>query len=446
MFDPLYPRLRERGHACASRFDDGERPMNKASLLNQLQIDRSEPPRRGGGSGLPWRWIAAGAGVLGLLAALIWVLVAQPGRVPVQLGVAKAAATGEAAQGASLLDASGYVVARRQATVSSKITGKVLEVGIEEGQHVDVGQVIARLDPSNAQAALDQARAQAAASLSSLRVAEVAANEAGPRYQRNQEIHTKGYLSDQAVEDARAAYDTARANLDLARKQAVVSQATQQMAARALDDTVVRAPFAGVVTVKAAQPGEMVSPISAGGGFTRTGIGTIVDMDSLEVEVDVAESFINKVQQGMAATVKLNAYPDWAIPAEVIAVIPTADRSKATVSVRVGFKIKDARIVPEMGARVSFLAPAQPASASVSTARSVVVPPEAVQGDGGVQGVVFVVDGHKVERRAVRLGARTADGQILLAGVAQGEQVAIGDLGKLKDGASVRIVKPKAGS
>ena len=421
--------------------------MSKASLLNQLQIDRGQEPSPGvGGPPLPWRWIGVGVGVVVLLGAVIWFLVAQPGRTPVQLALARPAASGDSAQGASLLDASGYVVARRQATVSSKITGKVQDVMIEEGRHVDAGQVIARLDPSNAQAALDQTRAQAAAAQSSLRVAEVAANEAGPRYQRNQEIHAKGYLSDQAVEDARAAYDTARANLDLARKQAAVAQASQQMAARALDDTIVRAPFSGVVTVKNAQPGEMVSPISAGGGFTRTGIGTIVDMDSLEVEVDVAESFINKVQQDMAATVKLNAYPDWAIPAQVIAVIPTADRSKATVSVRVGFKIKDPRIVPEMGARVSFLAPAQPAATQTVSARSVVVPSDAVQSDGGPQGVVFVVDGHKVERRAVRLGARTSDGQVLLAGVTQGEQVAIGDLAKLKDGASVRIVKPKGGS
>ncbi len=269
---------------------------------------------------------------------------------------------------------------------------------------------------------------------------------AGPTYQRNQEIHAKGFLSEQAVQDARQAYDTARANLDLSRKQVGVAQAGQEMAERALDDTVVRAPFAGVVTVKNAQPGEIVSPISAGGGFTRTGIGTLVDMDSLEVEVDVAESFINRVVQDMPATVKLNAYPDWAIPAAVIAVIPTADRSKATVTVRVGFKTRDPRIVPEMGARVSFLAPAQPKGAEASPPRSVVVPPEAVQSDGGVQGVAYVVTGHSVERRAVRLGARTPDGQIILAGVNQGEQVAVGDLAKLHDGAKVRITKPKSGS
>jgi RND family efflux transporter MFP subunit len=198
-----------------------------------------------------------------------------------------------------------------------------------------------------------------------------------------------------------------------------------------------------VVTVKAAQPGEMVSPVSAGGGFTRTGIGTIVDMDSLEVQVDVAESFINRVHQGMPATVKLNAYPDSEIPAEVIAVIPTADRSKATVSVRVALKTKDARLVPEMGARVSFLAP-QTAAVAGPAPRSVVVPAEAVIADGPDKGAVFVLSEGRVERRAVRLGPAEKAGQILQAGVRPGEKLVVGGLDKLKDGERVRITtKPE---
>jgi multidrug efflux pump subunit AcrA (membrane-fusion protein) len=181
----------------------------------------------------------------------------------------------------------------------------------------------------------------------------------------------------------------------------------------------------------------MVSPISAGGGFTRTGIGTIVDMDSLEVEVDVAENFINRVSEGMPAVVKLNAYPDWEIPAAVIAVIPTADRSKATVSVRLGLKVKDPRIVPEMGARVSFLGPAVAAAGPV--ARSVVVPADAVLTQGPDKGFVFVVTGGRLERRAVRLGAQEPRGQVIQAGVAPGEKLAVGGLGKLRDGERVRI-------
>jgi multidrug efflux pump subunit AcrA (membrane-fusion protein) len=194
-----------------------------------------------------------------------------------------------------------------------------------------------------------------------------------------------------------------------------------------------------VVTVKAAQPGEMVSPVSAGGGFTRTGIGTIVDMDSLEVEVDVAESFINRVAEGMPATVKLNAYPDWEIPAEVIAVIPTANRSKATVTVRVGLKSHDPRIVPEMGARVAFLAPRDAGAAAVRPRKSVTVPADAVMAQGPDRGVVFVLKDGRLERRAVRLGPAEPKGQTIQAGVAPGETVAVGALDKLKDGELVRV-------
>ncbi len=219
-----------------------------------------------------------------------------------------------------------------------------------------------------------------------------------------------------------------------------MTQAGLRAAQDAVNDTVVRAPFAGVVTVKNAQPGEMVSPISAGGGFTRTGICTIVDMDSLEVEVDVAESFINRVREGMAATVKLNAYPDWTIPAQVIAVIPTADRSKATVAVRIGFKVKDPRIVPEMGARVSFLSPAEETTSATPTQRGAIVPTDAVQaGDSADQGVVFVISGHKLERRAVKLGSTGTSGVTILGGVQPGEEVAIGDFDKFKDGMSVKV-------
>ena len=419
--------------------------MNKASLIGQLQIDRGAGPSSGGGPSARFWWILGGVLGLILIVGLVVVLaVVQPGKVPVTAAVAKAAAaSGGAAQGASLLDASGYIVARRQATVSSKITGRVTEVMIEEGQHVLAGQVIARLDASNYKANLDQAVAQEQTAVANQKVAQISADLAGPKYKRNQEIHARGFLSEQAVEDAKGAYETAQANLDVAKRQVSANQAAREVAQRNLADTVVTAPFSGVVTVKAAQPGEIVSPISAGGGFTRTGICTIVDMDSLEVEVDVAESFINRVREGMPATVKLDAYPDWMIPAEVIAVIPTADRSKATVTVRVGLKQKDARIVPEMGARVAFLAPTETSAGPAATARSVTVPPDAVQTEGD-QAVVYVIQDGKVERRAVRLGAKTDQGQVLLAGVTAGETVAIGGQGKLKDGSAVRIVKKPA--
>ncbi len=203
-----------------------------------------------------------------------------------------------------------------------------------------------------------------------------------------------------------------------------------------------RAPFAGVVTATAAQPGEIVAPV-AGGGFTRTGICTIVDMDSLEVEVDVAESFISRVTPGMPASVKLNAYPDWEIPAQVITVIPTADRAKATVTVRVGFKVKDPRIVPEMGAHVAFMSPAPAQGAAAAPAKAVIVPPDAVQTDDAGQAVVFVIADGRAERRAVRLGDRNSQGQIVVAGLAPGDTVAVEGADHLKDGAGVKIAKNK---
>jgi RND family efflux transporter MFP subunit len=215
------------------------------------------------------------------------------------------------------------------------------------------------------------------------------------------------------------------------------------VAQREEEDTIVHAPFTGVVTTKNAQPGEIVSPLSAGGGFTRTGICTLVDMDSLEVEVDVSENFISRVHAGEPAILKLNAYPDWQIPAYVIAVIPTADRSKATVKVRVGFKSRDPRILPEMGARVSFMS-SENKSGATPAAGGVVIPAEAVvpgAQSGADTGAVFVIHGDTVERRVVRLGARSADGQVVLSGLSAGERVALGDFSKLKDGARVKIAE-----
>jgi RND family efflux transporter MFP subunit len=218
------------------------------------------------------------------------------------------------------------------------------------------------------------------------------------------------------------------------------AQASVEVAQRNQDDTIVRAPFSGVITVKAAQPGEIVSPVSAGGGFTRTGIGTIVDMDSLEVEIDVSESFINRVHPGQGAAIKLNAYPDWQIPGEVIAVIPTADRSKATVKVRVKILAKDPRILPEMGVRVQFLSDFPVAAVRSAGSRpGVVIPAGSVQASGE-SGVVYVIrSDDRLERRTVRLGPRTADGQTVLSGLAPGDRLAIADFSKLADGATVSI-------
>jgi RND family efflux transporter MFP subunit len=338
----------------------------KTKLLEQLRIDRSDeirntPSARTAPIGLVYA-------LLVLLVAVIiggWVML-RPHDLPASAAGGSAADSAGAAAsdpavasaaptGSTALDASGYVVAQRQATVSAKAIGRVVDLRIEDGQRVREGEIVARLDDTNTRAELLAAQAQVAQAQASLDAARVALNDAGPIFERNQKQRAAGVISAQDFDADKATYNAAQSDLNVKHSMLEVARAEVQVAQRNEDDMTVRAPFDGVITVKVAQKGEIVSPMSAGGGFARTGIGTIVDMDSLEVEVDVSENFINRVHVGQAATVRLNAYPDWGIPASVIAIIPTADRSKATVKVRVGFKEKDPRILPEMGARVSFM-------------------------------------------------------------------------------------------
>jgi RND family efflux transporter MFP subunit len=407
----------------------------RSSLLDQLRIDRDEDAEARG----PFRFWVTGVAVLAIGVALAaWFLLTIPPTVLVDVATAELVSHETDLGRGSALDGSGYVVARRQATVSSKITGKVMEVLIEEGQRVEVNEIIARLDDTNARAQVAQASAQRDQAAASLIAAQVAFDNAGPTFARNEDQLARAIISAQAFDTAKASYDALRTNLDVAARAVAVAEATLALAHRNLDDTVVRAPFGGVVTVKAAQEGEMVSPVSAGGGFTRTGIGTIVDMESLEVEVDVSENFINRVRPGQDVAVKLNAYPEWEIAARVAAIIPTADRAKATVKVRVALEEKDARILPEMGVRVSFLDDRN-GSAGASIAQSaVVVPPSAVQTSGNT-GVVFVINDTTVERRTVRLGGSSSEGQVVLSGLSSGARLAIADFSQLSDGARVRI-------
>jgi RND family efflux transporter MFP subunit len=404
---------------------------DKSALLNQLRIDRaaqSAPSRSGK------LWLAATVTLLAVAAVAVWFWT-RPGAVRVHAASAQSIAGGGAT--GSILDASGYVVARRQATVASKITAKMVELDIEEGDHVKAGQIIARLDDTNIRAVLNQSSAQLDFAKASLAETQVNLANAQRDYERQKSLVQGHFVSQAAVDNSQTTFDGLRAQLATQRTNVDVVAEGLKVAQRNLDDTIVRAPFSGIVTVKAAQPGEMVSPISAGGGFTRTGIGTIVDMDSLEFQVDVNENFINKVRAEQKVTAKLNAYPDWQIPGHVIAVIPTADRSKGTVTVRIALDQRDARVLPEMGVRVSFLA--EPAEgADNKPAAGVTVPGNAVQASGET-GVVFVLRDDIVERRAVRLGASSGDTATVLSGLSAGDRVAIGDFTKMKDGAKVRV-------
>lgn len=413
---------------------------DKATLLDQLRIDRSQTQGSPGGrSRRPWLIVLCALVVMAL-AAGVWVFAFAREAIPVQTVVAKAVATstgGTAAAGGSLLDASGYVVALREATVSAKAIYKVNEVLVQEGQPVKEGQVIARLDDTNARAALEQSRAQVKQLEAALAAAKLTADDARPIYLRNQTQLGEGLISPETFDASKSSYDAAQTATLVAEGNLAVARASVEINQRFEDDTVIKAPFDGVVTVKNAQPGEIVSPQFSGGG----GIAKIVDMNSLEVDVDVSENFINRVHPKQPATITLNAYPEQQFPAEVIAVIPTADRSKATVKVRIAFKEKDSRIVPEMGARVSFLDDAtQPQAGSPAPTPGVVVPAKAVQADGQ-NATVFVVNGDIVQRRIVRLGGRDGDNQTILSGLQPGTVLALGDYSKLSDGSRVRITQ-----
>jgi RND family efflux transporter MFP subunit len=411
---------------------------SKTELLDQLRIDRTQAPQQQG-PGFRWRWVVIAILVLLAAGAAVWVLKSSNDGIAVHTVLAKAVAANAdgVAGGGSLLDASGYVVALRQATVSAKAIYKVNEVLVQEGQAVKEGQVIARLDDTNARAALEQSKAQVQQLEAALSAAKLADDDARPTYLRNQKQLGEELISPETAEASKSVYDAAHTAVLVAEGNLAVAKAAVEVNQRYEDDTVIKAPFDGVVTVKNAQPGEIVSPQFSGGG----GIAKIVDMDSLEVDVDVSENFIHRVHSMQPATITLNAYPDWQIPAEVIAVIPTADRSKATVKVRIGFKQKDPRIVPEMGARVAFLDDArQSRENSRVSAPGVVVPPDAVVANGD-SGVVFVINGNTAEQRTVRLGTRNADGQTVLSGLQAGALVAVGDLTKLSDRAKVHIVQ-----
>ena len=408
---------------------------SSADLLKSLKIDRSAPPPPASHKGL---WIGLGvAAVVVLGAGGAWLALGRDKGVEVQVADVVAIGNGGAVS-ASVLDATGYVVARRMATVSAKVPGKVREVLIEEGQRVEPGQVIATLDPIDAEqqrtlsaSQLQAARSQAAGVQAQLKEAEANAARLGA-------LVGQKLVSRAQYEQAIAQRDSLRAQLATAQRNAQVAADGLRISAQGVDNTIVRAPFAGVVIAKAAQPGEIVSPMAAGGGFTRTGIGTIVDMDSLEVEVEVGEAFIGRVKPGMPTETVLNAYQDWKIPGKVIAIIPAADRGKATVKVRVGIDAKDARIVPDMGARVSFLEEAKPVQADVKP--GVLVPAAAiVERDG--KDVAFAIDGEAVQQRTLKLGRTLGDDREVLEGLNGGDAVVLDPPEQLADGSRVRIAR-----
>ena len=398
--------------------------------LSALRIEREplDAERRSWG-----KWIvlavlltAAGGG------AWYWITRPRPVEVEVASVTERAAGTQ-----ASVLNASGYVTARRRATVSSKVTGKVIEVNVEEGMAVREGQVLARLDDSTLQAALKLYRAQLEAAKQQIPESEVRLQQARIQLRRQEQLRKEGLNTPNDIDNARAEVDSLVARIASAQEQVKVAESQIAMQLTAINDTVIRAPFSGVAISKDAQAGEMVSPVSAGGGFTRTGICTIVDMKSLEIEVDVNESYINRVRAGLPVSAVLDAYPDWQIPANVITLVPTADRQKATVLVRIGFQQLDPRILPDMGVKVTFMREADKQDAPVAQSVTL-VPQAAVKTESGAS-YVFVVRQNAVERRAIKTGGTDGDRLEVLAGLKGGEQVVISPPPELTEGMLVTV-------
>ena len=376
----------------------------KKDLLNNLKIDRNaqaEPVK------LPYKNIAIAFAIAAVIGFGISFFFTEEEIIEVSTFSVQSLDDSDSSS-VSLLDASGYVVARRKATVSSKITGKVLEVFIEEGDYVAKGQVLAQLDDSTSQAELNYASAQF--------------DEAKRIYSRTREL-IEGNLASQASLDAAGAQMDGLEALLAVRMQVV-------------DDMKIRAPFSGVVVYKAAQPGEMISPVSAGGGSIRTGIGTIVDMDSLEIEVDVNEAFINRVQAGQPVVANLNAYPKWDIPSEVIAIIPTADRNKATVRVRIRLLEKDERVLPDMGARVSFLKKVEENEGPKK--EGVMVPNASIQTSSGQDYIMLIIN-NKINIQAIEIAEETSNYSRVIKGLESGDKVLAKFDEALNEGQQVKI-------
>ena len=399
------------------------------SPLDALRIERGAGPK----PRPRMRLVAVVVVVLALLGTALW-WHSPSGAVVVQT----AAARGETGEGGEriVLNASGYVTARREATVSSKVTGKVTEVLIEEGMKVTNNEVVARLDDSNVKASLKVAEAQLESARAALEETRAQLKDANQEYQRTTDLAKQNIASQSDLDQAESNAKSLGAHL--ARQQLDVTVAERQVTAwqQQMDDMTIRAPFDGVITTKDAQPGEMISPVSAGGGYTRTGIGTIVDMGSLEIEIDVNESYINRVVPGQPVEATLDAYPEWKIPCKVTAIIPTADREKSTVKVRVGFDQLDPRILPEMSVKVAFRD-----AGGAAAIRTVTIPKTAVLSRDG-RDVVFIVQSGHVERRAVTVTDTQGDDSVLSAGVSAGEKVVVNAPADLQDGTAVQEKNP----
>lgn len=399
--------------------------------IDDLRIDRDEVDGRRAPVGAVVFWAAA---VALTAAGAFWV---HSGRTPNVRTIVARETSADPGGRRTVLNASGYVVARRQATVSSKITGKVVEVLVEEGMRVEQGQILARLDDSNVRAGLSLAESERVAAGAAREETRVRLDEARTELRRIEQLASAELATESELDRARATVKALEARLAQQESQVLVAKQQVAVWTQQVEDAVIRAPFSGIAVSKNAQPGEMISPISAGGGFTRTGIGTIVDMDSLEIEVDVNESYLIRVQAGQPVVATLDAYPEWNIPCRVLAIIPTADRQKSTVKVRVKFDGLDPRILPDMGVKVAF----QGSPDDAPAARAVTLPEAAVRRDAG-RATAWVVEEGRARLRSLTVDATEAGAVTVTAGLKAGERVIVDGPAALREGRRVREAGP----
>ncbi|MGC0773344.1 MAG: efflux RND transporter periplasmic adaptor subunit [Candidatus Acidiferrum sp.] len=402
--------------------------------LDSLRIHDTH--RSSSGTGKRLAYVSAALGLIVIIGGLAFAFRSQTPTVEVVTAEKPEAGGREA-----ILNASGYVTPRRRATIAAKITGRVTGVFFDEGTHVHKGQLLATLDESDVKRALDSAKADRNASQAAIADLQVQLRLAEIELRRAQELRAAGVQSQEQLDTASSAADSLKAKIELAKEQVLAADARIREAQQAVDNCVITAPYDGIVVSKDAQVGEMVSPISAGGGFTRTGIATIVDMNSNEIEVDVNESYIARVKDKQPVTATLDAYPNWQIPCHVRTVIPTADRQKATVKVRISFDKLDPRILPDMGVKVTFLEdkPVKKGDAKAPTVAAL-LPNEAIRDDNGKK-IVFLVKNDHLERRAVAVGNTQGTQTEILSGLVAGDAVVVGGPANLQDGQAVQIKK-----
>ena len=403
-------------------------PHREKISLSALKIDANA--KASGQSRSPWM-IGTAAGVLILGAALFFWMHQNP---PVAVEVASVR-TFSSSSDSAVLTASGYVTARRRATVASKITGRVQEMRVEEGIRVEEGEILAKLDDREAQASYQSAKAQYDVALASISELEVNVKDAQKDLERSRVLFQEGVIDEKTLDKSTVLSAGLQSKLEVAGFQVKAAEAQMEVAEREIENCVIRSPFSGIAVSKDAEVGEIVSPMSAGGSFTRTGISTVVDMTSLEIEVDVSESYIARVSMNQEVKATLDAYPDWQMPAKVRAIIPTADRQKATVKVRIALDELDPRILPDMGVKVYFLSRDSQENKALAQA---FIPREALRDSHGAK-IVFVVKNGLLEKRILAVGNVTDSGVEVLSGVFPGEQLVVAGPPDLKEGQRVKV-------